>query len=377
MGGLCVYVDANEPACYRRAGGVNAERMNKMIDASSSLRPIRPGGAAVCLLGLLISSGCALPKQGPAPSVEDALQQRRAQVNAVQPPASAKEEPAIAVINGKPLPRRQVVDLLLRGHGSGILEQFVVLEAARRRAQQQGLTINQADVDAEYERALRLLIDPLAALTPDESDQEAAERVLDAVLAERNISREEFMLGMRRNAYLRHLAQAQLSFSEGELREEYARAYGARVQVRHVQLATLAEVSRARARLAAGEGFAEVARTHSANPASARAGGLLSPFSAGDEEVPAPLRTVAFQLDVGEVSEAIRVGRWYHLLKLERQLPAEQQELEMVRPELEQRLRARKLGPAMQQLYQDLLAQADVRILDPGLRAAFERKHPR
>lgn len=309
--------------------------------------------------------------------MSDALQHRREQTNAAPPPASVVEEPAIAVINGKPLPRRQVVDLLLRGHGSGILEQFVVLEAARRRAQQQGLTINQADVDAEYERALRLLIDPLAALTPDESDHEAAERVLDAVLAERNISREEFMLGMRRNAYLRRLAQAQLSFSEGELQEEYARAYGVRVQVRHVQLATLAEVSRVRAGLAAGEDFAEVARAHSANPASARAGGLLSPFSADDEEVPAPLRTVAFQLDVGEVSEAIRVGRWYHLLKLERQLPAEQQEFEVVRPELEQRLRARKLGPAMQQLYQDLLAQADVRILDPGLRAAFERKHPR
>jgi len=309
--------------------------------------------------------------------VGDALQHRQERAHAAPHFPPAAEEPALALIDGKPLPRRQVVDLLLRGHGPGILEQFIVLEAARHRAQQQGFAIDQAEVDAEYERALRLLSDPVAALTPDELDQVSAERVLSAVLAERNISHEEFMLGMRRNAYLRHLAQMQLRISESELREEYARAYGARVQVRHIQLATLAEVSRARADLAAGVDFAEVARTHSANPASAHAGGLLSPFSADEREVPAPLRTVAFQLEVGAVSEAVRVGRWYHLLKLERQIPAEHPEFEVVRPELEQRLRGRKLGPALQQLYQDLLAQTDVRILDPGLRAAYERKHPR
>ena len=325
-------------------------------------------------IALLMVSGCAQPAQEPAPAIGDALQRRQTQAAALAPTGTLEEEPIIALIDGKPLARRRVVDLLLRGHGPGILEQFIVLEAATRRAQRQGLRVTREDVEAEYEQALRLLIDPLAALTPDEFDKEPAERALEAVLIERNISQEEFMLGMRRNAYLRRLAEAQLNFSESELHAEYGRAYGERTQVRHIQLATPAEVSRAQAELTAGADFAEVARTHSVNSASAGAGGLLSPFAENEEEVPAPLRTVAFQLSPGEVSEAVRVGRWYHLLKLERRLPAEQQDFEAVRPELEQRLRARRLGPAMQQLHQDLLTQTEVRILDPALRAACERR---
>ena len=339
--------------------------------------PCHPRSILLCLAvwggAVLLVGGCAVPAKEPAPTVGEVVQQRQAQATATTPETSAPEQAVIALIDGKPLARSRVVNLLLRGHGPGILEQFIVLEAATRRAQRQGLSVTPEDVEAEYEQALRLLIDPLAALTPDDFDQEAAERTLEAVLVERNISHEEFMLGMRRNAYLRRLAEAQLSYSDTELRAEYARAFGERVQVRHIQLATPAEVSRARDALAAGMDFAEVARNYSANPASAGQGGLLSPFARDEEEVPTPLRTVAFQLSVGEVSEAVRVGRWYHLLKLERRLPAEQPEFAAVRGELEQRLRARKLAPAMQQLYQDLLAQADVRILDPDLRAACER----
>ncbi len=189
----------------------------------------------------------------------------------------------IATVNGKPILRDRVIGLLLRSHGAGVLEQLIGLETAAMAAAEKGLTITGADVDREYGRALRRLADPLASVTSTPFDRDAAEDLLETVLRTRNISREEFAIIMRRNAYLRKVIRAEHVVTEAQLREEFQRQYGQRIQVRHVQLASLSEVERVRERLAAGEDFGELAGRYSANAASARVGGLLEPFSAEND----------------------------------------------------------------------------------------------
>ena len=289
------------------------------------------------------------------------------------PEASSPDRP-IATINGRPVARRRVIDVLLRSKGAGLLEQLIVLDAAERLAAQRDLYVTAADVDREYDRALRRLVDPLTNVTPDTFDQERAERVLDAVLLRRNLSREEYLIGVRRNAYLRRIVESQRIYSEEELRREFDRIYGLRVQVRHIQLATPAEVARVQERLAAGEDFSAVARRHSANTASAREGGLLEPFSAQDEQVPRPLREVAFGLEPGAVSGAVRIGDWYHFVQVVAPVPPEAVEFEQVRDEVQQSLRNRAAEPAMRELNETLFKEADIRIHDPILHEAFQRR---
>ena len=238
-----------------------------------------------------------------------------------------------------------------------------------------GLTITQADIDREYEQALRSLGDPLSSITPEPFDRETAEHLLETVLSQRNVSREEFDVITRRNAYLRKIVESQQVLTEEQLRLEFGRLYGKRVQVRHIQLGTLAEVARVKERLAAGEDFGELAGRYSANTASARSDGLLDPFSAGDEEVPALLRETAFSLVPRQVSDAVRIGEWYHLVKVERLLPAVEKEFEQVRAELERSARRRLSGPAMYELFESLFRGASIEIHDPALEEAFNRKH--
>jgi hypothetical protein len=281
----------------------------------------------------------------------------------------------IATVDGRPIPRGEVLNLLLRSHGPGILEQLIVLRCAERLALERGLAITPADVKREYDHALRRLVDPVLGQTSGSFDRQAAERVLNTVLSERNISHEEFMIGMRRNAYLRALVQADMEISERQLRDEYARAYSERVQVRHIQLATLREADRVRGLMAAGESFDDLARRFSANTITAKEGGLLEPFSRYDEAVPAVLRDTAFQLEPGQVSDALRAGAWYHLMKLERRLPPHAVGFDQVRLELETAIRERRTEPAMQELYEQLFEEADVHIHEPALREAFDAKH--
>jgi parvulin-like peptidyl-prolyl isomerase len=269
------------------------------------------------------------------------------------------------------------VDVLLRAHGVSLLEQLIALEAARSLADSRRLQLAPADFDREHDRALRRLVDPLSSITTGSFDRQQAEQMLDAVLVDRNMSREEFLIVIRRNAYLRVIVESDLVVTEQQLRAQYARMYGERVQVRHIQLATLAEISRMQDRLDSGAGFSELAGRYSANVTSARVGGLLDPFPADDEAVPGLLREVAFSLETDEVSNSVRVGSWYHLLKLERRIPGEDRDFTEVRGELERLARERLADPAMEELYERLFRGASIRIHDPVLRGAFEKKHSR
>lgn len=353
-------------------------------------RRLRMLRMSVVLCGLVLS-GCAARSWAVTGSVATAWQERD-QRNAASATTSRDRSPrivtnrpqqvppneaVIATVNGRPIPRARMVDLLLRSRGSEVLEQLIGLETAQMAASERGLTISRADVDREARRALRRLADPLSSVTPDQFDRRAAERLLDTVLAERGMSREEFDIVMRRNAFLRKIVESELALTEEQLREEFRRVYGKRVQVRHIQLATLAEVARVKERLAAGEDFGELAGRYSANVASAASRGLLEPFSAGDEELPALFREVSFSLKPGEISDTTRVGEWYHLIKSEKVLSAQQRDLANVRDELERSLRERVTEPAMFALFENLFLNASIEINDPLLAEAFDKKQAR
>ena len=286
-----------------------------------------------------------------------------------------ESERPIATINGQPISRHRMVNLLLRSHGAGVLEQLIVLDEAERLAAEKGLIVTDEDVDREYAAALRGLIDPMAAVNTGPIDRYSAERTLDAVLSSRNVSREEFMLGIRRQTYLRRIAQAEMSPTDEQLREEFARRHGERAVVRHIQLATPRQVAEVRERIDAGEDFGSLARRYSANTASARAGGLLDPFSRAEDRLPDAFRRTAFTLRPGDVSDAVRMGEWYHVIRLDRILPAASGDWTEVRGELEAGLRER-LGPAaMQRLYERLFREANIEIHDAVLQETFERTH--
>ncbi len=284
----------------------------------------------------------------------------------------------IAMAEGKPITRDSIVELLLRGHGVGVLEQIIVLEAAKEEVAARGLTVTEGDVAAEYDRALRRLLSPLPADESVPVDRQAGERLLEKILSSRNIARAEYMMGMRRNAYLRKIVEHDMHFTDAQVKAEFERAYGARVKVRHIQVAGLAEAERIEKRLAhPGADFAELARDYSANPNTAPAGGRLRVFSREDEDVPALMRTTAFALEAGRHSAPLRVGEWFHILKVEERYPPGEATLQQVRDELEERLRRRLTEPAMQQLHQALLQRAEVEILDPVLAEEFQRGHHR
>lgn len=340
---------------------------------------------------LVLVVGCARPDMPGYASVDTALRQAHAPAAApgrVDRATSATgsafrssdDDPAeiLATVDGAPIDRQRVVSLLLRGHGAALIEQLAVLERAEGRAARTGVVVTQADVDAEYDRSLQRAAASLGFESSDDTvrevDRRRTEQWLDAYLAERNVSRAEFGLVVRINAYLRALTEHELTVDVEQLRMEFARTDGPKMEVRHIQLATLAEANRVADRLKTGESFSSLASLYSANIQSAALGGLLPAFTAHDQDVPSFLREAAFALKPGQVSMPIRIDPWYHLVRSERRIAATGGTFEESRAQLEGRVRERTIRPLMERLYKELLDGADIRISDPVLRDAFEHR---
>lgn len=267
--------------------------------------------------------------------------------------------------------------MLMRSRGVPVLEQFVGLAAAEDYAKQRGVAVTNADIEFEYDLSLRRLSDPLASPTSENFDSAEAERLLDSILATRSMSRPEFMLTVRRNACLRKVLAADLKITDEQLQVEFDLAYGERIQVRHIQLGNLADAGRMKERLAAGEDFADLATRYSTNVTSARRGGLLDPFSVRDDGVALAMREAASKLVTGQISDVVRIGEWYHILKLEKTVPPTQRSVNSVRDPLRKRIEVRLTDPRMRELHEKLFTQASVQVHDAALRDAYQAVHGR
>lgn len=288
------------------------------------------------------------------------------------PPAPAQDGDALVIVNGRPITRRQMVDVLMESHGLPIMQQLIVLELAKEETKRLKLNVTPADVEREFQQALDKIAPQVNAEGQALSEAEKRES-LDGLLLQKGLTLPEFRIGMERNAHLRKVVEQNFRVDEATLREEFARLYGERVEIRHIQVGDVNGLHEALNRLEKNTDFAEVARAVSQNAESAVNGGLLEPFAFNSEEMAPVLREAAFSMKPGEVSKPIRVGRWWHIIRLERRLPASDVRFEDVRPQVEQALRGHAIPQEMNRLITALFQKADVKVLDAELKRKYER----
>jgi parvulin-like peptidyl-prolyl isomerase len=266
-----------------------------------------------------------------------------------------------------------MIDILIEAHGVDVLQQMIILQLAKQETQKRGIRITRADVDEEFRSALDSIA-ASAGMNPTEATDANKREALNQMLADRGISMSEFMIGMERNAHLRKLAAGEIQITDATLREEFARTYGERVLVQHIQLEQrdTRGLNEAQGLIAKGADFGDIARQLSKNADTAARGGEMEPFTFGDPDIPAALRETAFSLKEGAVSNPVLAGQFVHILKLVRRIPAEGVKFDDVREEIERRVRERALPQAMQALAKDLFVKANIKVLDPRLREKYQ-----
>lgn len=281
---------------------------------------------------------------------------------------------AVALVNGSAVSKKELIDILIEARGVEVLQQMIIMQVARQETRARGIRVSQADIDEELRSALDSIAEN-AGMDMAEASDRNKRQALDKVLAERGISMAEFMIGMERNACLRKLAERDIRITDETLREEFARAYGERVLVRHIQIGQrdTRGLNEALDLLARGADFADVARRLSSNSETATRGGEMEPFTFDDSDIPPALRETAFSLKAGGVSSPVLAGQFVHILKLERRIPAEGVKFDDVRDEIELRVRKRAMPQAMSELAKGLFVKAKIKVLDSRLREKYQQ----
>jgi parvulin-like peptidyl-prolyl isomerase len=308
----------------------------------------------------------------------------------------AAMDAVIVTVNKEPLTMRQLVAPLIEAHGLTMMLNLVRLELVRQDAANVGVTISPADFAEERQATLdkmfadarpeQKLKDELEKAIAKKDDAEAKrlreeiasqrEQFLDQFLQDRHISRVEFDIVLRMNAYLRRIAEPQIKgkISEQDLRSAFGQLYGETARVRYIELQNLNEVGQAQRRLAAGDKFEDVARDMSHNRASAALGGEMPPFSRSAQDLPKPFVDVAFSLKPGQVSDPVNVNNAYLLVKLEEKIPPKAVKYEDQRESVQRILYDRLLAASVRQLREALDKQAvqSMQISDPVLKQQYQ-----
>ena len=302
------------------------------------------------LTGLILLQGCTPPPpvdpQPPAPILAPPSQE-----------VQAEGGPVMAIVNGEAIYMKQLHEALIRGQGVGMGQQLIVTAIVKQEAAKRNATIDDKDLEFEHQR---MLADTFSSV--DEPQQR--ERLLAQFLQEKQMPRLTWDMAVERNALLRKMVLPDLKVSDEMLQAELTETYGRRVQVRHIEVESLNEAQRMLDMLRDGADFVELAQKHSKNPSAAN-GGILPPISAASD-IPPALRQVALAMvRPGELSAPVKLGYAFHILRLEKVVPAKDVALEDVRESLDAAVRQKIATGAQQRLLIELMRNASYEYVDP------------
>jgi len=227
-----------------------------------------------------------------------------------------------------------------------VLDQLVLERLQAQRARELGIQVSEQEIDA--------------AIAGIREENRLSEELLERLLRERGVSREDYRREIRSQIRLSKLVRqeigARIALSDEEIaayydehRQEWRRPE--RIRIRHLLVPLAAdpapaevEAARARAdavraRAAGGADFADLVRAET--PGAAPGVDPLSGEIARGELFPA-LEEAAFALPVGGVGGPVRGPAGFHVVQLAERLPAVEPTLEEMRASIEQKIGERK-----------------------------------
>jgi len=297
----------------------------------------------------------------------------------VVPPVDVvNPDQVVAIVNKQPITMGELQKPLVEAYGLKILLYQAQLTLAKQWAEQQKVTMTQADYDAELERT-----EKAGFAEADKADYPA---LLQQLLEKKGTSRVEFDMVLQTRAILRKIAEPQLRnrISDDNINEAFNVMYGETVSIRHIQCANPQEALQARTRLAADEKFETVVRMMSRNIRTRELDGELPPFSrntvdwgSGWGKVPQGFKDWAFNAKVGDISEPIQADGGYHILKLEKRLAPKAVKLtddlkKSIRATLEDQLMEQGIGEL--QLKLAGMARTMIEVKDPTMKKQYDAK---
>lgn len=260
--------------------------------------------------------------------------------------AAGEPRPAeVAAVNGEIISGDQFYSAMERMAGKQVLQQLIIERLLFQEADRLGITPPKDIIEQQIAMTK-------AQYGGDESFQKA--------LSQYNLSEERFREELALMMILNSLSTYGITVTEEEVVTFYNEHKPdlTEVRARHILVKTEEEAKELRARIDAGEDFAELAKQYSLD-GSAQNGGDLGFFGKG--RMVQPFENAAFALQPGEVSQPVQTQFGYHLIKVEERM---EPELADVEGEIRDALIKQK-SRSQEEIIGDLMDRAEVKVFWP------------
>lgn len=287
---------------------------------SSLAHRLLAGAAAIMLVaGHAWAQDTTAPAEAPAaeaPAAEAPATEAPAGEAAADAAAPADEDPVVATVNGAPILRSEVIDLISK-------------------------------MPQEYQQY------PLEMLVPMMAEQAALRRLVTEQAVASDVGSDPAVIAQIKSATDAILGQAWLErqvdaqLTEDKVQEAYQASLASNateeVQARHILVPTEEEANDIIAQLKDGADFAQLAEEHSTDPGAKGQGGELGWFSRA--QMVKEFADAAFAMEKGTFSQTpVQTQFGWHVILLEDRRTQPPPALEDVRPQIESQLRQQILG---------------------------------
>jgi parvulin-like peptidyl-prolyl isomerase len=255
----------------------------------------------------------------------------------------------VATVNNQRITHDELARQCRKSYGTEVLESMVNKQLIVAECERQGVSVSQAEVDAEIARMAKRFGIPV-------------DQWLKMLKQERNINAEQYSSDIIwPTLALRKIAGEKLKISREDLVKEFEIQYGEAVQVRLIAVSSPEKAKKLRTQAAADPAnFGNLAKNSSEDAASASVKGMINPIRKHGSYK--EIEEAVFNMADGDVSPVIHAGGQYLILKREALLPARQVKFEQVEPKLEEILRDRKMRGVAENVFRQLQEESKGKI---------------
>ncbi|MBN1521225.1 MAG: peptidylprolyl isomerase [Candidatus Aureabacteria bacterium] len=257
---------------------------------------------------------------------------------------------------------------------SGIEDYLIDITLVNNAAKAKGVTVSDEELKNEYSAMIQNF---------NQSEEDFKKSLAERGLNEAKF-KETFRMNMIRNKFLEEEIEPQITVADEEVKEFYDSHKNImlkpeNVVVSHILIRSEEEDAKKkeqmediRQKILKGENFEKMAKAFSDCPSS-KNGGNLGHLTRG-QTVP-EFEEVAFKLEVGQISEVIRTGFGYHIIKVTEKNPEKLTSLEEAKEGIIAHLKKPKRRDIFQTYMKELREKADIKIYEEN-QPAFEEIVP-
>lgn len=257
----------------------------------------------------------------------------------------------VARVGDESITKEELYNLLVKQNGQAALntlitEKIVALEAAKQK-----ITVSEDEVQKELNKSI---------------EQSGGQEQFEQALEYYGYTEEDIRKNIRTNFTIRKMMEPRITITEEEMQNyfnENKTSFDTPEQVKasHILVDSEEKALEIKEKLKAGSDFAELAKEYSTDEGSKSNGGQLGYFQRGD--MAQQFEDAAFALEVGGISDPVKTGFGYHIIKVEDKVAAKEANYEDSKDQVKENLLQEKIPDEFNTWLQEKNTEYKVEIL--------------